>query len=477
MDKKAVRTAVAIAAVFFLIGLIAAVKERSEDTAADGYLVREGPDGRVYEEELEITADGKRESVTVEVKPRSYTKEEAEKYLEEAAGRLEDLLAKSSETMRDSEGPAAYAAETAGDVNDSSAASSAAETAGDVNDSSTVSSATKTAGDVNDSPSPSSAAGTGSAPDTDPAESPERLIIMHDLALPLAFDDLPVTCDWLTDNSQVLSYSGEIGPEAEEAGTPAELQGVLTCGLYTKTVSFSLTVYPPDPAGRPFEERIAEAVAEANRGDADESSRWYLPSRVGDTEVAWRRNTARTGVTIGALGLITAALYLYAVQKRREQMRKRRLDGLMRDYPHIVSKLVLLLGAGLSMRRAFNVMTEDYYRMYRSDRQRRWGFEAVAEMCAEMDRGVLEADAYRQLGQKCELPAYRSFSVMLGQNLKRGSRELIDMLEREALGAFEERKKEARILGEQASAKLLAPMMLMLLIVFVIVMVPAFIAF
>ena len=429
MDKKAVRTAVTIAAVFFLIGLIAAIKERSEDTAADGYLVREGPDGRAYEEELEITAGGKRESVTVEVEPRSYTKEEAEKYLEEAAGRLEDLLAKSSETMRDSEGPAAAAAET------------------------------------------------GSTPDTDPTEFPERLIIMHDLALPLTFDDLPVTCDWLTDNSQVLSYSGEIGPEAEEAGTPAELQGVLTCGLYTKTVSFSLAVYPPDPADRPFEERVAEAVAEANRGDADESPHWYLPSRVGDTEVAWRKNTARTGVTIGALGLITAVLYLYAVQKRREQMRKRRLDGLMRDYPHIVSKLVLLLGAGLSMRRAFNVMTEDYYRMYRSDRQRRWGFEAVAEMCAEMDRGVLEADAYRQLGQRCELPAYRSFSVLLGQNLKRGSRELIDMLEREALGAFEERKKEARILGEQASAKLLAPMMLMLLIVFVIVMVPAFIAF
>ena len=51
------------------------------------------------------------------------------------------------------------------------------------------------------------------------------------------------------------------------------------------------------------------------------------------------------------------------------------------------------------------------------------------------------------------------------------------MLESEAVSAFEERKKDARIQGERASAKLLMPMMLMLLVVFVIVMVPAFLSF
>ena len=432
MDKRAMRTAAAIAAAFCAIGLLASYKERSEDTAADGYLMREGPDGRAYEEELEVTVDGQRESVMVEVEPRSYTEEEAETYLEEAARRIRALLDESSEKEADDSGRQTQAEGRQG--------------------------------------------GSSGAQEVPRGET-GRLIIMHDLALPLSFEDLPVTCEWLTDNSQVLSYEGKIGPEAGEAGMPAELQGVLRCGFRSMTVSFTLTVFPLDPSERPFAEQAAEAVAEVNRQVDEGTDRWYLPSQIGDKEVSWRTNTLRSGVTIGALGLIAAVLYLYAGERRKEQLRKRRRDSLLRDYPHIVSKLVLLLGAGLSMRRAFAVMTEDYRRLPRSERLKSCGFEAVAMMCADMDRGVLEADAYRRLGQSCDLPLYRSLSVLLVQNLKRGSRELIDMLEREAVSAFEERKKEARILGEQASAKLLAPMMLMLLIVFVIVMVPAFIAF
>ena len=47
------------------------------------------------------------------------------------------------------------------------------------------------------------------------------------------------------------------------------------------------------------------------------------------------------------------------------------------------------------------------------------------------------------------------------------------MLERESQEAFENRKRRAKILGEQAGTKLLAPMMLMLVIVFVILLYPA----
>ena len=63
------------------------------------------------------------------------------------------------------------------------------------------------------------------------------------------------------------------------------------------------------------------------------------------------------------------------------------------------------------------------------------------------------------------------------QNLRIGSRELTAILEREASEAFEERKKQARILGEQAGTKLMFPMLLMLGLVLVILMVPAYLSF
>ena len=50
------------------------------------------------------------------------------------------------------------------------------------------------------------------------------------------------------------------------------------------------------------------------------------------------------------------------------------------------------------------------------------------------------------------------------------------MLRLETVQAFEERKARARRLGEEAGTKLLIPMFLMLAVVLVIVIVPAFLS-
>ena len=73
--------------------------------------------------------------------------------------------------------------------------------------------------------------------------------------------------------------------------------------------------------------------------------------------------------------------------------------------------------------------------------------------------------------------SYRTLSALLVQHLQKGSQGIELMLEEEAEKAQEMRKQQARILGEQASTKLLFPMVLMLLIVFVILLVPAWIFF
>ena len=51
------------------------------------------------------------------------------------------------------------------------------------------------------------------------------------------------------------------------------------------------------------------------------------------------------------------------------------------------------------------------------------------------------------------------------------------ILEEEAAEAFEERKADARKLGEEAGTKLLLPMGIMLIVVMIIVIVPAFLSF
>ena len=66
---------------------------------------------------------------------------------------------------------------------------------------------------------------------------------------------------------------------------------------------------------------------------------------------------------------------------------------------------------------------------------------------------------------------------MLSQNLRKGAKGLTELLETEAEASLNERKAHARKIGERAGTKLLLPMVLMLGIVLVILMVPAFLSF
>lgn len=101
----------------------------------------------------------------------------------------------------------------------------------------------------------------------------------------------------------------------------------------------------------------------------------------------------------------------------------------------------------------------------------------MAAACNEMDSGVAEIEAYRRFGERCSQMKYRTFSTLLIQNLQKGSRRLAELLEKEALEAWDERKRKARVLGEAAATKLLVPMIMMLAVVMAVIMIPAFLSF
>ena len=96
--------------------------------------------------------------------------------------------------------------------------------------------------------------------------------------------------------------------------------------------------------------------------------------------------------------------------------------------------------------------------------------------CHEMDSGVTESQSYENLGRRCDIQVYIRFGALLSQNLRKGTKGLSQLLKLESMQAFEERKARAKRLGEEAGTKLLLPMFLMLAIVLVIVIVPAFLS-
>ncbi len=156
------------------------------------------------------------------------------------------------------------------------------------------------------------------------------------------------------------------------------------------------------------------------------------------------------------------------------EVEKREREMLI-DYPEIVSKLTLLIGAGMTVRAAFEKVALDYKK--KTGSRRSFAGEEMLITVHRMKSGISESEAYLDFGKRCAVKRYTKLGALLSQNIRKGSTGLLTELEREVREAFEERKATARKAGEAAGTKLLLPMVLMLSVVMLIIIVPAFMSF
>lgn len=298
--------------------------------------------------------------------------------------------------------------------------------------------------------------------------------VRQKLVLPSALQNGAVTAEWMTTPYGVVDYDGSIMEAEDENGTLVELQGTLTCGEKESVYTAYARVFPPVFSQEELRYRNIQQEAAA----ADERDRYEtavaLPTQVGDTSIVWGYPSENPVQIILALTLLAAlCFYLEQDQNVHKKAKERRIQ-LQTDYPDLMWKMAMLIEAGLTIKGAFGRIASQYQK--EENGKRKYAYEEIAAACYEMQSGIPEAEAYERFGRRCELPEYIRLGSYLSQNLKKGSRGLTDFLEQEAASSLEERKKQARKLGEQAGTKMLFPMILMLGVVLVILMVPAFLS-
>ena len=80
---------------------------------------------------------------------------------------------------------------------------------------------------------------------------------------------------------------------------------------------------------------------------------------------------------------------------------------------------------------------------------------------------------YEQLGRRLELPEYYQLLQHISQYIRMGTKDLRNLMEQEMQQALEKRRELAKKKGEEASTKLLFPMILLLVLVMVMIVYPA----
>lgn len=307
-------------------------------------------------------------------------------------------------------------------------------------------------------------------------ENTSLLHVNQDLNLITQIPDSPVAVSWDTNEPLLVGYEGKLSDRIPEEGAPVRLKATLSLQGETEEWSRDIVVYP-EQENETFEQKVQKAADEKNSDGSD--AMYHLPEEVDGNALRWKRIPNRTGSLVAVFGLLASFLYGGMLEERKEEARRRREEEIQRDYPEIVSALVLLLGAGLGMRKALERLALDYQSRKRkhNGKGKRAAYEELLYTWKEMESGIPESSAYEHLGIRCQGTPYRALSVLLTQNLKKGSKGLVELLEQEASEAFEERRRKAREEGEKAGTRLLLPMMLMLGVVFVLILVPAFMSF
>lgn len=160
-------------------------------------------------------------------------------------------------------------------------------------------------------------------------------------------------------------------------------------------------------------------------------------------------------------------LFFLADRNLDDMYRERKLR-LERDFPDFISKLVLLINAGLNIRQAIE-------RIAAEGNEDSPLYQELRTVVLDIQSGMLEYEAYSAFSERCRIKQLTNFVSILQQNMKLGGNQMIFELKRMGTECWEMRKNVARQLGEKASSKLMLPLAIMFLAIILICVAPVII--
>lgn len=298
--------------------------------------------------------------------------------------------------------------------------------------------------------------------------------ISKDLDLTSYIPGTDLYVKWETEDYQLISREGKVNNEELKGNVNTWI--LATIEYYDIEVEYKLelTVIP-----RIFTEKeliyrklIEEIDKEDERSITDEKVK--LPNTIDEMEVLWEEEKESSSTIFLIIGIVAGIVIFLAYDKDLYEKVDKRNRQMLLDYPEVINKITLLLGAGMPLANAWHKIVEDYKE---KEASKRYIYEEMIITSNELMLGKSEIPAYESFGRRVKLLPYLRLASLLAQNIKKGSEDLLNILEIEAVNSFAERKELAKRIGEKAGTKLLFPMMLMLLIVLVIVIVPALLSF
>lgn len=306
-------------------------------------------------------------------------------------------------------------------------------------------------------------------------ENPSSEKVSKPLILVSKIPDNQIQVKWKLDSNGYVNADGTLNRDELSEAVEIHFTAVLKYGEEKERIPIDCTLLPQEKTKQELFWEKWNKKLESLKEESRQETVLSLPEEVDGIPVSYQEKKTSSWLGIFILGLFACILTPAFLDYRMEQKIIRREEELQREYPEIVERFILLIGAGLTIRGAWYRITEDYEkRCETGERQKHILYEEMLVTRRAMENGQSEMVAYSDFGRRMSLIQYMRFNTMLTQNLKKGSKDLLQRMDFEAKDALRERRELARKSGEEAGTKLLIPMMLMLVIVFAMILIAAF---
>lgn len=176
-----------------------------------------------------------------------------------------------------------------------------------------------------------------------------------------------------------------------------------------------------------------------------------------------------TSDPIGVMGgaFLSILLPVSMVKDLSKKVLLRDQDIVM-ELPELLNKMILLVGAGENVQKAIvhcvGRKSEDKHPLY----------VELRKMVGDWEGGHSFQQAFEQFSKRCALQEVSIFTTTVLLNFRRGGNDFVLALRDLSRVLWEKRKAIARTRGEQASSKLVFPMVVIFMVVIVLVGAPAF---
>lgn len=236
----------------------------------------------------------------------------------------------------------------------------------------------------------------------------------------------------------------------------------------------NLSIYPASKSAQEILIRDFNKAVEGAFNSSVDNEIIYLPKNINGQKLKYSKKCGKSYLVFPFLGIFASILLFLREKMRKKEHKEYRNESLRLDYCELVSKLIIYMQAGLTLKNAFIKITRHYEELIKSNSiKERPLHKELKILSGNLENNVPQHIAYRNFSLRTDLREYNKLCSLLEQNRKNGSGNLKYLLELEMDDAFEARKTMALRLGEKAGTKLLLPLFILLIIIIIIVGVPA----